>query len=76
MPVVFLRISILELPKVYFKSTSGTSFLVSPSRTISFGAIPYPFPTDVTPTDSKDARSLIVTNCGKLTLGNNVGSEG
>ena len=76
MPVVFFKISILELPNVYFKSTPGNSFLVSPSKTINFGATPYPFPTEVTPTDSKDPRSLITTNWGKLTLGVKVGSEG
>jgi len=64
------------LPKVYFKSTPGTSSLVSPSITTNFGAIPYPFPTEVTPTDSKVPNLSIVTNCGKLTLGVNVGSEG
>ena len=75
-PVVFFKISTLLLPTLNFKSTSGTTLLVFPSKTISFGGVLYPLPNEDIPMDSKDRRASIFIICGIPTLGLNVKSEG
>ena len=75
-PYVFFLISTLEFPKVYFRSTSVTCFLVFPSKTNNFGAIEYPLPTEDTPIDPKVAKDSICIIWGNPTLGLKVGSDG
>ena len=75
-PKVFFKISILLLPKVNFKSISGTMLSVFPSKTMSFGAEVYPLPNEDIPIDSKDERGSTFTTCGIDTLGLIVKSEG
>jgi hypothetical protein len=75
-PKVFFKISTLLLPKVNFKSTSGTTLPVFPSNTISLGAEVYPLPNEDIPIDSKDERGSTSITCGIAALGLIVKSDG
>ena len=75
-PLVFLRISTLGLPRVIFKSTSSTILLVLPSITTNLGSIEYPLPKEVIPTESNVARVSTLIVCGRRIFGFNVWSDG
>ena len=75
-PKVFFRIVTWESPRLYFRSTSSITFLVFPSRTLSWGADEYPLPPEVIPINSNDANASISTNWGNSTVGLKVVSEG
>ena len=75
-PFVFWRISTSDTPGVTLKSTSGTTFPVTPSITTNLGATMNPLPKDTIPIESNEARDSIFITCGKRTVGSKVLSDG
>ena len=61
---------------MYLKSTSGTSWLVFPSKTTNFGAELYPLPKEEIPIESNDAKGSTFAIWGRETLGLIVWSQG